>query len=1269
MKNIKNIESILPMTSMQEGMLFQINYEPDKSLYFEQFSCRVNGKLEQKQFFAAWQHVLQRHPAMRSLFTWEGMEKPLQVIKKNVELPIETMDWQNRTSDEQERAWEDFKAKDRAKGFNLSDPPLMRVALVRISKEASLFCWSFHHMIMDGWCLGIVLTSVFDFYRRLIQGKEINVSADKTYNNYIAYAKSRDIKPAQNYWKAYLTDFAPQEQIGDILNAPTPLKDNSRHACSTRMNKKQTEKITKSVGALNVTLNTYTQLLWAILVQKYTLSEDIVFGTPVSGRPQEISGIEQAVGLFINTIPVRVKVDEDEVLAKALKRHQMKNRKSNAFDFLPLPEIKKQLQKGAQDKFFDTLHIYENYPMDLSTVLSGTKLHVDDIDIWEKTNYPLTLIITPHDNLSIRALYDNSKFSYKDIHCLLQHYANLLSDAADNLQNRIGALEILSHKEKEKNEEIKTLNRRNHDKINLQAGLKKGGEASRNLFAIHCAPLSPSSLDLEDTITNRQLKEKGFHGAIVLNETGAFSGYGMTGNVAVIKNGAVLRTGFTGRQFDDGSLHGLRVSSHVMPFNDSYIYVSSLENMLRQEPSVVDCAIIKKASAEGGADLIACIVTTERFSAKRYKDHLLQRLPEAICPAFFIHLSAIPVLKNGNVDYGMLKQMPVYDERWLDRVEQQAGQNNGKTNMALLLDNADDIPQVLHVEDVTTGLITVQNQKSDSTQETSQNRTQPYELKSAYASGGTLEIQPKAPDTLTKAFIATVEQHGNKGIHFINRAGKAHFQSYKELLTEALRVCAGLKDKGFKPGDRVVLQVQYLHEYFPTFWGCVLSGVVPVTVAVPQQYDKQNAVVKKLQNTWGLLGCPPVITNTRFMQSLDDVSKSISMEHLEIIELEKLFAFEPDTQYYESKPDDLLFIQLSSGSTGIPKCIQEKHTAVIRHIHHSTAHCGYSKEDVTVNWLPTDHVVPILTFHLKDVYLATTQVEIPTDIVLENPLVWLDALAQFKATHSWSPNFGFKLVSNALKQNPLKSWDLSSVKYLMNAGEQVTLPVTKEFLELTRRFGIDENVMQPAFGMAEVCTCMTYCNDFSVEKSVHHIKKASLNTQLERMEQSDIHTVDFIDLGPPSPGIEIRITDKENNTVNENVIGRFQIRGKTTTPGYLNNEKANKEAYIGDDWFNTGDIGFMHNGRLTLTGREKEIILIRGANFYCYEIEDAVNGSQGVVPTYSAAVGILNPVSGTEELGIFFSPTADELPLTEAAPSASSGEPFGHRCLWSTVDP
>ncbi|HEV8717110.1 MAG TPA: AMP-binding protein [Candidatus Binatia bacterium] len=501
-----------------------------------------------------------------------------------------------------------------------------------------------------------------------------------------------------------------------------------------------------------------------------------------------------------------------------------------------------------------------------------------------------------------------------------------------------------------------------------------------------------------------------------------------------------------------------------------------------------------------------------------------------------------------------------------------------------------------------------------------------------------LDLPPEAPKTLTDAFLHTAVNHQHKGITYVYADGTEIFQSYAALLTAARCILAGLRERGLRPRDRAILQIDDLQDYFSTFWACLLAGIIPVTVAIAPSYSRKNSIVNKLYNTWELLGRLVVLSSANLVQSIAGLKQLFATEDLDVVSIDTLKHCPPTDHIYRSQPNDLVFLQLTSGSTGTPKCIQETHRGIISHIHGSAQFNHYTAADVCLNWLPLDHVVPLLTFHLKDVYLGCQQVQVSSQLILAQPLKWLDLMEAHQVTHTWSPNFGFKLVTDALSRRPAGPWNLSSLKRFMNAGEQVTVPVVRDFLEAVASSEVQPQAMQPAFGMAEVCTCMTYQNEFGPKRGVHRVLKSSLNGVLRFTEGDDAPTIDLVDLGPPIPGVQLRIVSADDHLLSEGVTGRLQIKGDVVTPGYLNNDVANQEAFTRDGWFNTGDLGFLLNGRLTIAGRQKEVIIIRGANFHCYEIEDVVSGIAGVEATFVAACGVDDPTTGTEGLAIFFVP-------------------------------
>ncbi|MCU1275548.1 MAG: hypothetical protein JWO48_2979, partial [Bryobacterales bacterium] len=690
-------------------------------------------------------------------------------------------------------------------------------------------------------------------------------------------------------------------------------------------------------------------------------------------------------------------------------------------------------------------------------------------------------------------------------------------------------------------------------------------------------------------------------------------------------------TGDRGRWLGDGTIEFIGSIAGRTWLAGAVVELGKIEAALRGVPSVSDCAVLVRKG-----ELIAYVAASRQIGADEIRTHLEKSIGPTLIPSAFVPVSNIPLTAKGAVDSEALARLPIIDAVLIESAERAS---EGRLVLAQGETVVTRTP--LHVSD----LLPEREHKMTRVASAGKGSSRPdiaaeeiAKRPLAISDGGPLTIPADAPKTFTEAILRTAREHGEKGITFVGSQGEIVHQSYAQLLTEAKRVLAGLRAAGFHPQDRVILQLSEQRDHFAAFWGCVLGGVVPLTVALSPTYKEKNGVINKLCNSWKLLNGPAILSNNALAPSIEGLAELMPMDGLRVLSVESLKEHGIAEEVYESRPEDLVFLQLSSGSTGTPKCIQQTHRTIIAHIHGSQQFNGYRDDDVNLNWLPLDHVVPILTCHLKDVYLGCDEIQVRPDLIFSNPEKWLELIEKFRVTHSWAPNFGFKLVADALKNGPRRKWDLSSIRFLMNAGEQVTTAVVRDFLNAVAPFGVRTAAMQPAFGMAEACTCMTYQNGFDLQTGHRQISKSTLSGALLEAGRDDETSVNFVDLGPPMRGIQIRITDSDNQVLREGFIGRFQIRGPVITPGYLYNEEANREAFVGDGWFNTGDIAFIMDGRLFVTGREKETIIVRGANFYCYEIEDVVNGVEGVEPTFSAACAIPDPASGTEALGIFFVP-------------------------------
>lgn len=509
----------------------------------------------------------------------------------------------------------------------------------------------------------------------------------------------------------------------------------------------------------------------------------------------------------------------------------------------------------------------------------------------------------------------------------------------------------------------------------------------------------------------------------------------------------------------------------------------------------------------------------------------------------------------------------------------------------------------------------------------------------AVVDGEHLLIPEDSPSTMIQAFLNTVKNYPNYGLIYLKQDQSSEFISYPQLLEDASRLLTFLKMHKCKPKDIMIITLSDLREHLTTFWACVLGGLIPITIAVPPVFNKENSVVRKLSNIWEFLGKPQIICNNSITQEIHNLLD----EKGKVVTLPKDYhSFALCETFYAAGPDDVLFLQATSGSTGDSKCVQITNKGVISYIHATKP--GYTNHSVSLNWLPHDHVAPVLTYHLKDLYLGINQIKVSTEEVLSKPLTWLLYMDKYKVTHSWAPNFAFKLIYEQFQKSPIPPLDLSSLVCLMNAGEQVVFEVTKNFSEILKPYGLNDGAVQPAYGMAETCTAITYCSDFVSANLDNVAPKICIlenhNIAITNSEDSRGFTR-FVDLGNPIPGVSIRIVNDNRLVLNERTVGNVEVKGDVVTPGYFQNMEANNESFTEDGWFRTGDLGFINNKRLTIIGRKKETIVIRGANFFCSEIEEIVSNIHGVKSTYCAAFGVSDLQHNTEELVIFFVPLFD----------------------------
>lgn len=446
--NTANIENIYELSPVQQGILFHSLYESESGAYFVQVSYSLRGMLNIAAFERAWERVVAHHSPLRTSFHWEGLDKPLQVVNKKVQLPLKQLDWRGINPDEQQEKFQAFLLSDRQLGFNLSDESLLRLTLIRLDNQHYHFIWSSHHIILDGWSGALVFKDFALLYEAFCRGEEITLPFVGRFADYIAWLQQQNLSQAEAFWRQTLQGFT----------APTSLTNLEVHSLSAPAEKyfEQSFKLSATTTTAlkswtkqhQLTLNTIIQGAWALLLSRYSGENEVIYGVTVSGRPVDLPAAESMVGIFINTLPLRVKLDAETFLLPWLEQLQRQLLEIRQYEYTPLVEIQgwSEIPRGLP--LFESIVVFENYPVDQALSDWRKNLEIETLSAVDHTNYPLTISVIPGSELEIRIAGDGSRFDTATITRMLGHFQTLLKGMAANPEVRLHELPILTAAEK-----------------------------------------------------------------------------------------------------------------------------------------------------------------------------------------------------------------------------------------------------------------------------------------------------------------------------------------------------------------------------------------------------------------------------------------------------------------------------------------------------------------------------------------------------------------------------------------------------------------------------------------------------------------------------------------------------------------------------------------------------------------------------------------------------------------------------------------------------
>lgn len=752
-------------------------------------------------------------------------------------------------------------------------------------------------------------------------------------------------------------------------------------------------------------------------------------------------------------------------------------------------------------------------------------------------------------------------------------------------------------------------------------------------------------------------KSTPFVRAVVLDQTQQLVGVGIPGELYVYGSGVfegidqtvpahehlfyanpyqagtqLYRTGYRARWADQGRLELTLERSGFIQTQGGAIALIELERVLRSYPHVRDCAVIA-ANTTGQAYARSFIVATEPLDLADLEHYLATVLAPATPLLGIILVERLPRTTTGAIDRLTLQTVTALDSRQIAVLEQSLNNQAGLGEVVVVPTLPKSLSLPLHLDDllpsrtekpITSAMVVDQ-----------QAMVEAIDQPLALVYGKSLDTAEEQPQTLVEALERAANEYATNRLIYYRPNAVPFEQTHAALLLEAERILAGLRACGLTVGRHVLFQLRHNQDFVPAFWACMLGGFIPVPLAVPAQYDYHHESVARLHAAWTLLDAAIISADSERLE-LETALYAHGGQPM-ILTIESLRDLAPDSQHHTPQPTDPALFLLTSGSTGVPKGVVLSHQNIITRSKASAQHNGFGSTDIAFNWMPLEHVGGIVMFHIHAICIACSQVLAQTTDILEHPVRWLDVIEQFKVTMTWAPNFAFALINQQHDQVNRVQRDLSSLRFILNGGEAINYQTALAFLRLLKPHGLPTGAIHPAYGMSETSSGITSSHVLNLEEHTgfHELAQSSLQGMLRPATPTDT-VVSFVEVGTPLPGVALRIVDQHDQILPVGRVGRLQVAGPTIMAGYYQNPTLNRESFTHDGWFITGDLGFLHDGRLTITGREKDVIIINGLNYNNNEIEALTETIEGIEISFTAACAVRDHTSDTDKVVIFF---------------------------------
>jgi acyl-CoA synthetase (AMP-forming)/AMP-acid ligase II/acyl carrier protein len=490
--------------------------------------------------------------------------------------------------------------------------------------------------------------------------------------------------------------------------------------------------------------------------------------------------------------------------------------------------------------------------------------------------------------------------------------------------------------------------------------------------------------------------------------------------------------------------------------------------------------------------------------------------------------------------------------------------------------------------------------------------------------------------TLTE--LIETHRSADRSITYLEGEQSERSVSFGQLYERALGILYHLQRLGARRGDKLILFLADNEQFIDAFWAAVLGGIVPVPVAIGISDEHRHKLLRIARK----LGTPFLYTDRRSLERIaafaaqSGEQKTYEALSRRVFLVDQLDDISRAGKRERAQPGDVAFIQFSSGSTSEPKGVVLTHRNILANGLGSTELAGFNEDDVSLSWMPLTHDMGLIGMHIYMFANRVHQHLMPTELFVRRPLLWLTFATRKRATVLCSPNFGYRHYLKVLGERPTEGLDLSAVRLIFNGAEPISVSLCEEFLQRLTPARLKREALFPVYGLAEASLTMTFPPIGAPYRAVslnrHHL---GVGEHVQAVQRGARDGTELVSVGRPIPYTRLRLVGNDDKAVPEGTVGHIQISGDNVTQGYYEDTATNAEAFTGDGWLRTGDLGVSVEGQLYITGRAKEILFVNGQNYYPHDLESIAQQAQGLELGKVVVAGVRLPNAQTDQLVVF----------------------------------